>query len=466
MNASLIILANSIDQNLAHCTYLLNLINKKLNVINVKLVQVFIVTDRLQLIEQLKHATDSSKDWTIITGADSNVSLMSELVNNNNNGINYESVDLFHTNHPVAVIDRRVFFIERQCFQVSLATCLKYIVKSQSKRIGFRDRKSFEGFVDRVNEKLKLSVEKLGMDSDFESSELSIRHGFSNYCGSFVEVDTGDLSVLEMARKCGCVDFFEDNIVNADFYVYEFLECPSFWNGASDEPDIRYLSKKIDQNSFIAKLKSTIQIIEQTFAQYTPSEICISFNGGKDCCIVLFLLYAVALRLGIKLPLHALLIQIPNQFKEMTDYVHSLVTSTYTKQIIEFIVFSDSKTMKNSLQELRVSRPEIKAILIGTRRSDGEYFKNLEAFAYTDGDWPRYMRVNPILDWTYSEVWYFMRVLKLPYCSLYDQGYTSIDNSLNTVPNKELLNDNGVGYLPAWRLENGASERYSRKKLS
>lgn len=149
----------------------------------------------------------------------------------------------------------------------------------------------------------------------------------------------------------------------------------------------------------------------------------------------------------------------------MTEYVESLTKSKYTQQIIDFIYFNDSKPMKESLVELKEIRPEIKAILIGTRRSDGVYFKDLPPFAYTDGDWPKYMRVNPILDWTFSEVWYFLRILKLPYCSLYDKGYTSIDNTLNTVPNKELFVADEADYLPAWMLKDQASERFSRKKL-
>ena len=73
------------------------------------------------------------------------------------------------------------------------------------------------------------------------------------------------------------------------------------------------------------------------------------------------------------------------------------------------------------------------------------------------------MRVNPILDWTYSEIWYFIRMLQLPYCVLYDQGYTSIDHKLNTVKNKHLIDQNGKE-LPAWMLEDQMSERHSRKK--
>jgi phosphoadenosine phosphosulfate reductase len=34
--------------------------------------------------------------------------------------------------------------------------------------------------------------------------------------------------------------------------------------------------------------------------------------------------------------------------------------------------------------------------------------------------------LNPIIDWTNSEVWEFLREYHIPYCSLYDEGYTRL----------------------------------------
>ena len=49
--------------------------------------------------------------------------------------------------------------------------------------------------------------------------------------------------------------------------------------------------------------------------------------------------------------------------------------------------------------------------------------------------WPAFMRVNPILEWSYSDVWNFLRVTQVEYCLLYDKGYTSIGNTADTSAN-------------------------------
>jgi 3'-phosphoadenosine 5'-phosphosulfate sulfotransferase (PAPS reductase)/FAD synthetase len=95
----------------------------------------------------------------------------------------------------------------------------------------------------------------------------------------------------------------------------------------------------------------------------------------------------------------------------------------------------------------------VKAVVVGTRRNDphgGMYMclcavmsferrsvdislfgvlttASLDVFSPTDKGWPPLMRVHPILDWTYLDVWAFLRSEDLGpggvgWCSLYDYG--------------------------------------------
>jgi 3'-phosphoadenosine 5'-phosphosulfate sulfotransferase (PAPS reductase)/FAD synthetase len=77
------------------------------------------------------------------------------------------------------------------------------------------------------------------------------------------------------------------------------------------------------------------------------------------------------------------------------------------------------------------------------------------------------MRVYPIFYWTYDIVWLFLRRCDIPYCKLYNEGYTSLGQTDNTVPNLALLKREGTGFLPAYELVDNALERSgSREPLS
>lgn len=60
--------------------------------------------------------------------------------------------------------------------------------------------------------------------------------------------------------------------------------------------------------------------------------------------------------------------------------------------------------MRPALEAYIRDRPAVRAVFMGTRRTD-PHSEFLEHFSPTDGDWPRIMRVNPLLDWRYAEIW-------------------------------------------------------------
>ena len=82
-----------------------------------------------------------------------------------------------------------------------------------------------------------------------------------------------------------------------------------------------------------------------------------------------------------------------------------------------------NENIKEALKTARETQPSIKAILLGTRRHD-PFSDALRTFSPADPDSPHYMRVNPILDWHHADVWSFIRECDVPYCNLYDEGYT------------------------------------------
>lgn len=83
----------------------------------------------------------------------------------------------------------------------------------------------------------------------------------------------------------------------------------------------------------------------------------------------------------------------------------------------------------------------------------------------TDNGWPQIMRVFPLLDWVYSDIWDYLLTFHVPYCSLYDNGYTSLGNTNDTFPNPYLRrhDTNENKYLPAHKLLDGSKERSGRE---
>lgn len=60
--------------------------------------------------------------------------------------------------------------------------------------------------------------------------------------------------------------------------------------------------------------------------------------------------------------------------------------------------------MRPALEAYLEDRPAVRAIFLGTRRTDphGEF---LTHFDPTDAGWPQFIRVHPVIDWHYVEIW-------------------------------------------------------------
>lgn len=222
------------------------------------------------------------------------------------------------------------------------------------------------------------------------------------------------------------------------------------------------------------KYKNATYVIERAFALYEFEQVAFSFNGGKDSTVLLHLLRAgfylhkekMKKSNGSQLdcmpecPIRTIYFESPCAFPEINSFTYETATK-YDLQL-EIIRLD----FKSGLENLVKEKPT-KAIFLGTRIGDPNAVGQ-EQFSPSSPGWPPFMRVNPILDWSYRDVWAFLLTCKVPYCSLYDKGYTSIGSIYDTVPNASLSipdsSSNEQTFKPAYLLSDGRRERAGRAK--
>ncbi|KAI3603106.1 fad synthetase [Moniliophthora roreri] len=222
-------------------------------------------------------------------------------------------------------------------------------------------------------------------------------------------------------------------------------------------------------------VKEALDVIDESLDSHGQESVSISFNGGKDCTVLLHLFVGA---LGkrrpagvLKTPIPAIYIAVPSPFSVLEEFIEdaaeeynldlflvrppeedtieTIVTPNvpkvngkdYVSQLPQPKAVGKAKGGEGMRQALEIYKdrfPHIQGILIGTRKTDPHGSK-VSHRCMTDSDWPQFERINPIINWSYCDVWTFLRQLNVPYCSLYDKGYTSLGSTYNTFPNPALL---------------------------
>ena len=116
-------------------------------------------------------------------------------------------------------------------------------------------------------------------------------------------------------------------------------------------------------------------------------------------------------------------------FPELAEFI-TLLSSNYLLNLITI----QSQMKQGFEQYLSQINPKTKAIVVGIRYAD-PYGSLLLYEQETDHNWPKFLRIHPILHWHYCDIWDFIIACNLQYCVLYDQGYTSLGGVETTVPN-------------------------------
>lgn len=139
---------------------------------------------------------------------------------------------------------------------------------------------------------------------------------------------------------------------------------------------------------------------------------------------------------------HELISIVEKQYKEM--YLHIVRPEGFeTEEEFDDTYGADLwKTSPDKYAYLTKIEPTLRALnlfnpdawITGRRRSQGGERTNLKAFeADETSENIKRFKINPLFNWSYDDVWKYIRIHNLPYNSLHDKGYKSIGDHMTTV---------------------------------
>src|SRR5690606_25833743 len=142
--------------------------------------------------------------------------------------------------------------------------------------------------------------------------------------------------------------------------------------------------------------------------------VAISFNGGKDCTVLLDLFRRAATTVGYAGRLKVVYVRSKDPFPEMESFIQEILgRSDFSK--FDLIEYKDCG-LKEGFEKF-INDSGTKGVLIGVRNTDPyagtDHFlylilhilDHVGEIAETDNGWPKFLRIHPILHWSYSDVW-------------------------------------------------------------
>ena len=241
-------------------------------------------------------------------------------------------------------------------------------------------------------------------------------------------------------------------------------------------------------------------VIRETFEKFDRDQIGITWTGGKDSGLTLWLIKGVCEQRNIPIP-KTMIIGEGDEFEEIEAFVekykkvwnvplevcrnedvlkaanHELGAPVKVASLnkrnqeelkrIEFydeeFPFEAESYVGNHLMKTVVfnewlERNKITAVFQGLRwdehpaRFDDKYFEKKDAEYLI----PEHTRIRPILHFTEKDLWDTYAAFDIPHCVLYEQGYRSLGAKTTSLKSSD---------VPAWEQDlEGSEERANRRQ--
>ena len=267
--------------------------------------------------------------------------------------------------------------------------------------------------------------------------------------------------------------------------------------------DLNISEKRKRQCSKLVEISK--DIVRQALDRFRQEELGITWTGGKDSGLGLWIIRQVCQEKGIPLP-KTMIIGEGDEFEEIEEFVerikkdwnvplevcrnedvlkaanYKLNSPVKVKNLsernkaelkrinfdgeefpFEAESFVGNHLMKTVVFNQFLERNKIKGIFQGLRwdehpaRFNDPYFENKEGAHLA----PEHTRIRPILHFTEKDLWDTYAAFGIPYCALYERGYRSLGAKTTS-----LISEEGV---PAWKqdlvnTEERAGRRQDKEK--
>jgi 3'-phosphoadenosine 5'-phosphosulfate sulfotransferase (PAPS reductase)/FAD synthetase len=191
-------------------------------------------------------------------------------------------------------------------------------------------------------------------------------------------------------------------------------------------------------DAYVAPLiHDALNVLDHAYRLYGPESVICSYNGGKDAVVILHLIRAAHAHYhrrkndDASTPIRPRVVYFehPDEFPEIL----ALLDESVTEYDLDMIAFEKDTKFGDGLQILVDHNIPSGggtavfplAFVLGTRSTDPNAGAQGQ-FAPSSHYMPPFMRVNPVLDWTYGHVWHFLRLYHLPCKLLSHCTYTHV----------------------------------------
>ncbi|GKT32428.1 hypothetical protein ADUPG1_006592 [Aduncisulcus paluster] len=237
------------------------------------------------------------------------------------------------------------------------------------------------------------------------------------------------------------------------------------------------------ESELAIRMRESLGVIFSAMEKY--KRVAFSFNGGKDCTVLLHLLRTAAFLRGygfdhcetidkdgklvspqvilrsdpslsaakqMTLAIPTFFLDISTEFDEIIEFMEHTI-SKFSLDIDKVSYPADSVVKKDGkvvpiddipiverfkhLIEYYINIKDVDGVFLGVRATDMPS-KHLSFFSSPSVSWPNVVRIIPLLNWSIIDIWEFLLRFDVPFCSLYSRGYTSLGSPGNTVKNANL----------------------------